>query len=249
MLISINRNIIDTLSKTELDIVHFINDNEDKFSELSIGDIARKTFSSISTVSRAIRKCGINGFQELRYRAINNVQKKDVRYMTDIINRSLIDAQETIDRISVTELLETVRLIKECNKIYVFARGLSEYVAEEFALKLQLLGNDVAFYHDPNIMRICSEKMKKGDLLIVFSLNGKTAELVESSQNAFFRGIPIVLCCCDENTPMSEFAHCKLTGYQQSDHSIKDYEVASRLSLQIISRLITDYLVVYRQNI
>ena len=68
MIIEINSKIAENLSKTELGVVNYINDNEDKLSELSIVDIAFETFSSPATVSRAIRKCGINGFNELRYK-------------------------------------------------------------------------------------------------------------------------------------------------------------------------------------
>ncbi len=246
MLIDISKNVLERLSKTELEIVRFINQNEDKLSDLSIVDIASKTYSSVATVSRAIRKCGTSGFQELRYRALQNAQKSDVRYMTNVMNKSLIEAQETLDRISVTELLETVRLINKSKKIYVFARGLSEYVAEEFTLKLQLLGVNAFFYRDPNIMRVGAQKLREDELLIIFSLNGTTPELVEGAQSASLNGVPVVICCCEEKTPMNDFARCKLIGYQHFDHTIKDYEVASRLPLQIIGRLITDYMVVYK---
>ena len=66
MLIEISKEIADRLSKTELGVVRFMNENENKISELSIVEIAFETFSSPSTVSRAIRKCGLNGFNELR---------------------------------------------------------------------------------------------------------------------------------------------------------------------------------------
>lgn len=61
MIIELSPNILENLSKTELEIVNFINDNEERLSELSIVDIAFETYSSPSTVSRAIRKGGING--------------------------------------------------------------------------------------------------------------------------------------------------------------------------------------------
>ena len=64
MIISVDYEILKDLTKTELEIVKFININENRLSELSIVEIAEETFSSPSTVSRAIRKCKINGFNE-----------------------------------------------------------------------------------------------------------------------------------------------------------------------------------------
>ena len=46
MIIEINSKIAENLSKTELGVVNYINDNEDKLSDLSIVDIAFETFSS-----------------------------------------------------------------------------------------------------------------------------------------------------------------------------------------------------------
>ena len=68
MIIEITESIAENLTQTEKSIVKYINQNETKLSRMSIVDIAFETFSSPSTVSRAIRKCGINGFNELRYK-------------------------------------------------------------------------------------------------------------------------------------------------------------------------------------
>lgn len=48
MIIELSPNILENLSKTELEIVNFINDNEERLSELSIVDIAFETYSSPS---------------------------------------------------------------------------------------------------------------------------------------------------------------------------------------------------------
>ena len=86
MIIELSPNILENLSKTELEIVNFINDNEERLSELSIVDIAFETYSSPSTVSRAIRKCGINGFNELRYKLTQKVENKEIHDLNEIMD-------------------------------------------------------------------------------------------------------------------------------------------------------------------
>lgn len=54
MLINIDEHIKETLSKTELSIINYINNREKHISSMSIVDIAFETFTSPSTVSRAI---------------------------------------------------------------------------------------------------------------------------------------------------------------------------------------------------
>lgn len=132
MIIELSPNILENLSKTELEIVNFINDNEERLSELSIVDIAFETYSSPSTVSRAIRKCGINGFNELRYKLTQKVENKEIHDLNEIMNKSLIEATSVIEHMSLTNLLNILHTMRDAKRknerILIFARGLSELV-------------------------------------------------------------------------------------------------------------------------
>lgn len=246
MIIEINRDITNILTKTELEIIKFINENEERLSELSIVDIAFDTFSSPSTVSRAIRKCGLNGFNELRYKLTTKAKKPDIQNMGKVINKSLDEAQKVIEQISVSTVLEIVKLIKESKRTFIFARGLTEYVGEEFALKLQLLDYNAVFIRDPNIMVRKTRHMKTDELLILFSLGGKTEELIESAENAKLCNSPVVTCCCKGNSPLLPLSKYSIVGFKHAHKAINEYEVSSRLPLQIISRIIIDYMVSYK---
>lgn len=116
MIIELSPNILENLSKTELEIVNFINDNEERLSELSIVDIAFETYSSPSTVSRAIRKCGINGFNELRYKLTQKVENKEIHDLNEIMNKSLIEATSVIEHMSLTNLLNMLHTIRDAKR-------------------------------------------------------------------------------------------------------------------------------------
>ena len=108
MIINLNENIIKKLTKTEYEIVKFINNNQKILQDLSIVDIAFETFSSPATVSRAIRKCGINGFNELRYKLTSKNENNNVHNIGEIINKSLIEARSSIENISLTNVLKII---------------------------------------------------------------------------------------------------------------------------------------------
>ena len=245
MLIQLNQEIMSKLTKTELSIIQFINQNEDNLSNLSIVDIAMDTYSSPSSVSRAIRKCGINGFNELRYKTSIQSKKNDVKNVADIFNKSLIEAQNVIENISIGTVLNVLNVIKKAKRIYVLARGLSEYVGKEFSFKLQLLGFDSIFLDDPNIMQIITQGLDNKDCVFVFSLNGQTKELIESCKNARSCGATIITACSSEKTELMCLSDYYLQGYNQKNRSIVTYEVGSRISLSIIARIIIDYLATY----
>jgi len=247
MLIEINSSIIKQLSKTELEVVKFINDNEDRLSELSIVDIAFDTYSSPSTVSRTIRKCGINGFNELRYRLASKVENQEIHDINEIMNKSIVEATAVIEHLSMTNLLSAIHCIRDTKekskRILVLARGPSELVAKELCMKLQVLDYLAMTIFDPQIMRIMSQNLQEGELVIILSLNGETCELIDAARNANARGISVITLCCSSTSALYEYSRYSLIGYKHTHVAIRNYDVTSRLPLQIICRIMIDYLV------
>lgn len=123
MIIALDAQAMEKLTKTELEIINFINDHEDILPEMSIVDIAFETYSSPSTVSRAIRKCGLNGFNELRYRSVNKAESEEIQSMNELLNKTLIEAQKVLERISLTDILAIIKCLDHAHQISVFARG------------------------------------------------------------------------------------------------------------------------------
>lgn len=248
MIISLSKEILQTLTKTEMEIIKFINENEEQMTELSIVDIAEETYSSPSTVSRAIRKCGLNGFNELRHRLTITNQNPELHQLGEILNKSVIEAQTLVERISVAQILEIAKEILNAKKVYVLSRGPSGFVGEEFCLKLQVLDINAMSITDPNIMRKKTENIKEGELTFIFSLNGGTKELLESAQNTSMGNGKVVTCCCNEYSELVQYSDYFVIGYRHKHTAITDFEVSSRVSLYMISRIITDYLVGYKNG-
>lgn len=242
MIISLNKQKIEKLTKTELEIINFVNSNEDILPELSIVDIAYKTFSSPSTVSRAIRKCGLNGFNELRYRSAHKAKSEEIQSMNELFNKTLIEAQKVHERISLTDILAIIKCLDSARQISVFSRGPTTYVGQEFALKLQLLDYDVFFSDDPNIMQIKASKLKEKDVLFILSLNGETPELISSAITAKQKENCVITCCCNEKSSLLTYSNYSLVGYKHSHQAIKEFEVSSRIALHMICRIIIDYI-------
>lgn len=245
MLIRLDRDRLDSLTQTETQIIKYINANAHALSHMSITDIAEATFSSPSTVSRTIRKCGIAGFNELRYLISRNAENKGdtgLSHFTDIVSKSQVEVTQTLEQVSIDDLNRTVELIRSVPKIHVLARGLTDFVASEFSIRLGLLGYAPFQLSDPNIILNYIRLVNPGDLAILFSLRGKTAELVEFAQQANALGCHVVTCCCDAQSKLVDYSTVFLQGFRHSHVSITQFEVTSRLPLYVLSRLIIDYL-------
>lgn len=243
MILPLTAEVLGSLTKTELEVVHFINNNEDRLPQLSIVDIAYETFSSPATVSRAIRKCKINGFNELRYRLAAGEGNKQLANVNEILNKSLVEAHRTIEQISMADVLRCIELIRGAGRVYVFARGLTHYIASEFCFKLQLMNVDAMSTDDPKIMVRISQTISPKNLVVIFSLNGRTQELIDSAAAAFACGCPVICCSCNSASDLGKYSTVHLVGYKHSHVSIHSYEVTTRLPLLIISRVIIDQMV------
>ena len=241
MLIEITKDIAKRLSQTEFEVVQFINNNEERLPSLSIIDVAFETYTSPATVSRAIKKCDVSGFVDLRYRSMKQNGDEKNNAVNEIMHQSLHEVQSIISSISATQILDAVNIIKDSDKIHVLGRGLSEYVAEEFSMKLQLLNKDSVFIKDPNIMKIKSKNIKGSSAVVVFSLNGYTPEILEAVENTKNSGAKVIVCCCNLESELIMKADVALIGYSEPYSTLTEYEVKSRIPLYVISRMIIEY--------
>lgn len=250
MLIKIDHDFHEHLTDTEKKVINFINMNTDKISSMSISDLAEATYSSPATVSRTIKKCGISGFAELRYLLTRQPEtERDDIEVNEIFNKSLMEVSNTIDHLNIDTILSVVREIRGANRIYLLSRGLTEHVAQEFALKLQILGINVFSNSDPSIMQEITSHVKRRELVIIFTLSGKTPELIQAAENAASLGARIITITCGApDTPLARLAQVTVFGYKHQHVSIKSVDATSRLPLYVISRIIIDYLTMQQQQ-
>ena len=197
MLIRIDQDFHEHLTDTEKAVISFLNSNVDKIASMSISDVAEQTFSSPATVSRTIKKCGISGFAELRYLiSKESKEERDDVSVNEIFNKSMLEVSNTIDHLSIDTILAAVKEIRSADRVYLLSRGLSQLVAKEFALKLQIIGCNVFEDSDPLIMQEITSHVKKKELVIIYSLSGKTPELLKAAENAASLGARIITITC-----------------------------------------------------
>ncbi len=124
--------------------------------------------------------------------------------------------------------------------VYIFARGLSESSAQEITIKLQLAGKYVEFFSDPNIIKTISKKVKKDNIVIFVSLNGETKELVYAAKELQKNDVASILFTTNGKSSLAKLATLSFIGYETETNYFPDYEVRSRLPLQIMTRIFCD---------
>ena len=98
-------------------------------------------------------------------------------------------------------------------------------------------------------MQEITSHVKKHELVIIFTLSGKTPELLRAAENASSLGARIITVTCgDPGTALARIAQVAVFGYKHQHVSIKSVDATSRLPLYVISRIIVDYLTMQQQQ-
>ncbi|GEN88399.1 MurR/RpiR family transcriptional regulator [Oceanobacillus sp. FSL W8-0428] len=246
MIIQLDKEIYERLSESEALVIDYINQNEDKIPVMSITSIAEKSFTSSATVSRTIQKCGFSGISELKFKISEQKQKKGENHspyeVNKILAKSFRECTYTIDNISTTAILDTIKFIENANRVYIFSRGFTALVAEEFQMYLQLVGFNTVIVKDVMWMLNAGKIVKEGDLAIFITIQSTTPELARAAKAIKTNNAKIVTICCKPGTKLEELSDITILGHTENIMKIKGLDVYSRIPLNIITRTIIEYI-------
>ncbi len=76
--------------------------------------------------------------------------------------------------------------------------------------------------------------------VIFVSLNGETKELVTTAKNCYDAEIGSILVTANHSSTLKDYCEINLVGFKSEGSYFPDYEVRSRLPLQIIARILLD---------
>ena len=236
MLTEIKEREKQSLTSAELNVIDWINENEEKIPDMSINEIADASFTSPATVSRAIRKCGFSGIAEMKYKI-----SSQMNYIVE--GKIITECKKTIEALDVDMILRVIRYIRFSEKIYILARGTTALIARDFEFQLQLLGYNAFVLSDSQIMRNSKKLFKENDIVMIFTLKNSTPELEMSAKFAKEVGATVITCCCIQGTSLEKYSDLSILGGRKKNNSmIEEFNVMSRLPLHIIARTLIDYL-------
>lgn len=240
---------------TEKEIAKQILDEPELVENLSIHDLAKKTFASPSTIVRMCHHTGYAGYKEFRKAVISELvlreqNKKNEQREIGHAN-SLEDIVETITYKNITSLEDTknlvdvdvmrqcISMIQNARIVYMFGMGASLCAAKDAYLKFLRLNKLCFVNEDWHSQLIQARNATKDDLGIVFSYSGHTVEMVECMKALKQNHTPIIAITRCIASPVSELADQKL--YTAANESLfRSGAMSSRISqLNIVDILYT----------
>lgn len=189
------REVQPSLSSTERQIAQFILENPDETTTLTIRELARRSFSSPSSVVRICRVIGFQGYKELRHALTLELatlgengshREKDITpqdSLQEIVEKvthkniqSLLDTQRLL---LLDELEQCVELIANARTVLLFGIGSSLCVAKDTYLKFLRLDKPCVVNEDSHSQLLQARNATAQDVGIVFSYSGQTMEMIQ----------------------------------------------------------------------
>ncbi len=218
----------ENFSATERAIAEYILANPQAVADLSIHELAKRTFSSASTIVRLCGHTGYSGYKEFRRAVTYELAKREQTRrdeqtkiyrsdsLEDIIDKitfaNILSLEETRDLMDAQVLRVCVDLVKKAKVVFLFGMGASLCAAKDAYLKFLRLGKLCVINEDWHSQLVQSRNATPEDVAIAISYSGATTEVIACMKNLKKNGTPIIAITRYIQSPVSELAdYCLYT--------------------------------------
>jgi DNA-binding MurR/RpiR family transcriptional regulator len=202
------REVRSSLSNTEQQIAHFILENPELTTTLTVRQLAQRTFSSPSSVLRICRAVGFEGYKELRRALVEELavlgergshpeqeltaQDSVQEIIEKVTQKNIQCLRDTRRLLSPTEMEQCAALVRKSRMVMLFGMGASLCVAKDAYLKFLRLNKPCAVNEDWHSQLLQARNATPQDVGIVFSYSGQTVEVIQCMQAMRENGTPII---------------------------------------------------------
>ncbi len=246
-----NKNFTDT----EKQVVNYLLNHFDQIDSITINQLAKKTYTSHSTIIRVCQKLSLKGFRDLKMRLIqereaNKFLTKKVSYSIpfqynetseDIINNIYSLYKESIhllhSQIDKKSLTQIAQCLFESNRIFIFAIGDSKLTAQAFINKMIKIHYFPILATDNNEEKYISHALTQDDCALFITYSGQAQTFNECIDIIKKKHAKTIIITSDEEAPLTK----KCTYHICLPNEEKEYKIAtfySQLALQYILNIL-----------
>lgn len=247
----------DAMSATEQAVSDYVLSHLDEAVELSIHQLAEKTFASPSTIIRMCQRIGCRGYKEFRQavtfevaaRCAGAEQERGEITRSDsldeivdkVTHKNIMSLESTKNLIDTQVLRVCVELLGGARTVLLFAQGASLAAVRDLNVKLLRLNKHCVSNTDWRAQLLQAQNATREDLAIVVSCSGETAEVIQCMNALRENHTPIVAITQQESSPVTELADYRLYT-TDNDSSLQAGHISAHMSqLNVIDILFTAY--------
>ncbi|MDO1605661.1 MurR/RpiR family transcriptional regulator [Lactobacillus sp. YT155] len=175
-----------SLTKSEKKIADYILKNLKNIPYSTMSDLKDATNVGDATIIRFCQKLDFNGFSDLKIEVAKDEysKKEELSSQETYFDINADNLKNSISRtrelIIEDNIINAVDFISKASKVYIFGVGSSGNTCAEFASMLLRVGVIAEPVTDPHFQAQVASLLSKDDLVIGFSLSGKTKDTFDS---------------------------------------------------------------------
>lgn len=215
-------------SAVEQSVIKYILDNPKNIVNMSIRELANKTFTSSAAIFRLCQKCGLKGYTEFKIKFISEVNRTS-DFENDDLDRPIRDLhrpingkddlksvvkkmaflhieaiEETKNEINYKQLQEIADMINEARQIVFFGFDLNYYIAQSTVYHFLQTGKSAVVYETVNSQVAQAIMFDKKDVAILISRTGENRRLIRIAQTLKAKNIKMILLSANRNTTLAK---------------------------------------------
>jgi DNA-binding MurR/RpiR family transcriptional regulator len=175
----------------------------------SIDDLARASFTSTASISRFCKRLGLNGYRELKARAVQSsasqrrTRQVNIDFPFNKGDAPATIAQElgTLYQLTIMDMITlsahdnyvgAATVLVAASNIVIFTHSHNMYVAESFAERLTSIGKTVSIPMSGELQRIAAANANETTVAIAISYSGRATFLPKILDILRERHLPVL---------------------------------------------------------
>lgn len=193
----------ENLSEAEKSVAEKILELQDCIEDVSIRELAQKSFTSTSAITRLCHKLGFDGYHDFKIKYIKEIKylnehfdyidantpfsKEDniTKVMGSIGQLYQETAKDTLSLVNYFDYLTATKLLQKSTHIYVLCIGTSIELGKIFADRMMRIGKNVIVSDNVNEQYYQSYNSSPEDCFIVISYSGTTFKTKQFIENIY----------------------------------------------------------------
>jgi len=232
-----------SMSEKDKRIANFLISHPEEATKCNIKELAKKTKTSTSTITRFSKKVSCKNFVELKVKLAQELQYESHDDIHVFLRNHYKNMFDNIQNLNGNEQIqEVIRLIVEAKNIYIYGLGSSGLAAQEFNYRLSRMGLSSQSITDSHLMLIRSALCTEKDLILAFSRSGQTKDLITSIEKAKKKGVKVVSFTAYGETPLTKASDVTLwtmhpvkNGYFSTGIDLSTFYLIDLISLKLLA--------------
>ena len=195
-----------SLSPKEQQIADFLLENPREAADMSLGQLAAASGSSVSSVMRLCKTLKLSGYKELCKSLCSELPMLEESHEFEDIhpgdsNSAVINhlfssdvnaLRTTVEMNDEAEIERAVELLCAAQRVDFYGVGSSGLVAQDASNKFGRIGKTAFASTDPHSQYIMALSLRKGDVAVIVSYSGETTDTVNLAREIHAAGVKII---------------------------------------------------------